>query len=105
MRDEKDLVTGDLLPAKRGRPCLDSEKGPMTAAEKQRRYRESKNSAVYALRNMVSKEPNFVRQGADQDIVAAIAMDISFRGKPPTSAAKRRIVAFVAELSRRYPQK
>lgn len=43
MRDEKDKATlGDLLPAKRGRPCLDLDNGPLTPAERAKRYRRNR---------------------------------------------------------------
>jgi len=107
MRDEKDTATLELIPAKRGRPCLDSEKGPMSAAEKQRRYRESKRKEVYFLRAVAGKERGFIAEQSDQDIVAAISLDLSFKQRAPSAAhhAKRRIAALVAELSSRYPQK
>jgi len=55
MRDEKDKATvGDLLPAKRGRPCLDLDNGPMTDAERARRYREIRKA------NLSGVQPTYV---------------------------------------------
>lgn len=102
MRDEKDSGTFEMLPAKRGRPCLDAEHGPLSAAEKQRRYRTGKHADVMLLRSAAAREPAFVRDQSDADILAAIKADLVF-ARRASAPAKKRIAALVAELSRRYP--
>lgn len=120
MRDQKDPGTLDLLPPKRGRPCLDSESGPMTPAEKQRRYRQLRSAragriATQAPRVLDVSHDDYLETTlalTDAVLLDAIRDEASFlsgllskgsaRGSAP---AKKRIGALVAELARRYPEK
>lgn len=112
MRDEKDKATlGDLLPAKRGRPCLDLHNGPMTDAERARRYRESRKASIAQVRHFAGRERAWISEQSDLDLLDAIRQDVSLvntisargQGKRGTAPARKRIASLVAELARRYP--
>lgn len=119
MRDEKDPGTLDMIPAKRGRPCLDSEKGPLSAAEKQRRYRELRKARAGAIAHHA---PRALNPEADHyfdttmDLTDAVLLDairgeadflqrLITQGGRGAAPSRKRIGALVAELARRYPQK
>ena len=46
MRDPLDTKTADLVPSKRGRPCVDPERGPLTQAERAAAYRARRKKAA-----------------------------------------------------------
>jgi len=112
VRDEKDPGTLEMLPAKRGRPVLNAEFGPMTAAEKQRRYRQSR----LALGNGCRKMSRVSAPGALEDFTDAVLLDtiraelnfiraLEAQGGRGMAPAKNRVGALVGELARRYPKK
>lgn len=91
MRDENDKATlGDLLPTKRGRPCLDLDNGPMTDDERARRYRVRKAKRLKA---------GFMRP---QQLSDALLVDLIAKCLADGSS-KRTVARHVAELARRYP--
>ena len=113
MRDINDPGTLELLPPKRGRPCLDNEQGPLTAAQRQARYRQGKAKDLRLLSSVAVRETAYVRQQSDSDILAILRKDMAFldyiAGSHPAkrgnkSGIARRVAALVAELARRYPQ-
>ena len=96
MRDQHDTQTSDLIPAKRGRPVLDSDRGPMTPAERARRYREARKSDVKsALRK---RGDLMLDQYSDAALLDAIRASIAAGRGGKTGR-------LVAELARRYPVK
>jgi len=112
MRDEKDPGTLEMLPAKRGRPVLDPESGPMTAAEKQRRYRQNRAAQGNGCRRM----SRVTAAGALEDFTDAVLLDtiraelnfiraLERQGGMGMAPAKKRVGALAGELSRRYPSK
>lgn len=112
MRDEKDNATlGDLLPAKRGRPCLDLDNGPMTDAERARRYREIRKANLSQVRHFAGRDCGWISVQTDLDLLDAIRKDVSLvntisargQGKRGTAPARKRIASLVAELASRYP--
>lgn len=112
MRDEKDPGTLDMIPAKRGRPCVDPERGPMTAAEKQRRYRELRKAQGNGCMKMSKvSAPGALEDFSDVVLLDALKADLHFirlmegEGGRPHLPARRRIARMAAELSRRYPQR
>lgn len=113
MRDIKDPGTLEMLPPKRGRPCLDNDQGPMTAAQRQQRYRQAKIKNLKVLGSVAVRERAYVREQSDSDILAMLRKDLAFLGwASGTVAAKRcntsgiakRVAALIAELARRYPE-
>lgn len=112
MRDDKDPGTLDMHPPKRGRPCLDNEKGPMTAAEKQRRYRQRRASQANLCGRMTRVSvAGALAEFTDMALLDAIRSERSFlaalveQGRGGTAPSSKRIGALVAELARRYPEK
>ena len=112
MRDEKDPGTLDMIPAKRGRPVLDPERGPMTPAEKQRRYRQNRIAKGNGCRKMSRvSAPGALEDFADCVLLDAIRSDLNFvhilevQGGRGAAPARKRIAAMAAELARRYPQR
>lgn len=112
MRDEKDKATiGDLLPAKRGRPCLDLVNGPITEAERASRYRKSRKASIAQVRHFAGRERAWTSEQSDLDLLDAIRQDVSLvnmisargQGKRGTVPARKRIAALLAELASRYP--
>ncbi len=115
MRDEKDPGTLDMIPAKRGRPVLYPDYGPMTPAEKQRRYRERVRSRARTATSQAARmKPgglNPLVDYSDVQLLEAIrqqmdllaAMEAS--GGRAKDSTKKPIGALVGELARRYPQK
>lgn len=121
MRDQKDPGTLEMLPAKRGRPVLDPARGPMTAAEKQRRYRELRSARVGRIAHQAPRVLDVASDDyldttlalSDGILLDAIKREVAFldrlmagpqKGKG-SSPSKKRVAAMVAELARRYPQK
>lgn len=112
MRDEKDPGTIEMLPAKRGRPVLDTARGPMTAAEKQRRYRENRRSQANLCGRMTRvRAAGVLGDFTDVALLDAIRSERNFlsalveQGKGGTTPSRNRLGALVAELARRYPEK
>lgn len=112
MRDEKYLGTLEMLPAKRGRPVLNAEFGPMTPAEKQRRYRQNRTAQGNGCRKM----SRVAAAGALEDFTDAVLLDtirselnfiraLERQGGRGMGPAEKRVGALAGELSRRYPQK
>lgn len=96
MIDQHDTRTIDLMPAKRGRPVLDVERGPMTPAERARRYREVRKADVKsALRK---RGDLMLDQYSDAALLDAIRAGIAAGQGAKTGR-------LVAELARRYPLK
>lgn len=119
MRDKKDRATFEMHPPKLGRPCLDPEKGPMSPAEKQRRYRELRRLRAGRIAaqadNVLNVESEDYLETAlsltDAVLLDAIRKESAFLGdqeargsRRGVSRSKKRIGALVAELSRRYPE-
>lgn len=115
MRDEKDSGTLDMIPAKRGRPVLYPDYGPMTPAEKQRGYRERVRSraktATSQAARMTSGGLNPLHDYTLVQLLEAIRQQNDLLARMEASGgrgmapAKKRIGALVGELARRYPQK
>jgi len=113
MRDIKDPGTLEMLPPKRGRPCLDNDQGPMTAAQRQARYRQGKAKDLRLLSSVAVRKTAYVRQQSDSDILAILRRDLAFLGwvsgtvaakRCNTSGIAKRVAALAAELARRYPE-
>lgn len=121
MRDEKDPGTIDMIPAKRGRPCLDAEAGPLTPAERAKRYRELRRLradriAHQAPRHLKVESDEYLDTTlalTDTVLLDAIRKEAAFlqglisgpqKGKG-AAPSRKRIGALVAELARRYPEK
>jgi len=119
MRDEKDPGTLEMLPAKRGRPCLHFESGPMTPAEKQRRYRELRRARAGSIAHHAPRALNPAADHyldttmglTDAVLLDAIRKEADFlqrlvaQGGRGAAPSRKRIGALVGELARRYPQK
>jgi len=115
MRDEKDPGTLDMIPAKRGRPVLNADFGPMTPAEKQRRYRERVRSRARTATSQAARmKPgglNPLVDYSDVQLLEAIRQQMDrlawmeSAGAKPKPVAMKPIGALVGELARRYPQK
>jgi len=115
MRDEKDPGTLDMIPAKRGRPVLNPDFGPMTPAQKQRRYRERVRSRARTATSVASRmKPgglNPLADYTDVQLLEAIRQQMDRlawmegAGAKPKDSAKKPIGVLVGELARRYPQK
>lgn len=105
MRDQHDTQTSDLIPAKRGRPCLDAEQGPMTPAERARRYRQNRRSdAKFAAKRVGTIGEHCLPDYSDAALLEAIRMTIHNEGRgfrPPS--INKKLAGLVAELARRYP--
>jgi len=96
MRDQHDTHTSDLIPAKRGRPVLDVDRGPMTPAERAKRYRDNRRTDVKsALRK---RGDLMLDQYSDAALIDAIRSGIATGQGAKTGR-------LVAELARRYPVK
>lgn len=94
MRDQHDAHTADAFPAKRGRPCLDAEQGPLTPAERAKRYRQMKKADV---RSALRKRGDLMLdQYSDAALLDAIRASIA-------AGASAKSGRLVAELARRYP--
>lgn len=114
MRDEKDPGTLEMLPPKLGRPCI-YEDGPMTPAEKQRRYRERVRSrartAISQAARMKPGDLNPLADYTDVQLLEAIRQQIDLLaameagGGRAKDSTKKPIGALVGELARRYPKK
>lgn len=105
MRDPKDTDTHDMHPAKRGRPCLDPDAGPMTEAERARRYRRRRTlSAQKANTNASRKIANeALPRYSDVDLIDAIRLAVADAKDFPRGIGRKRAGVLIAELSRRYP--
>lgn len=112
MRDEKDSATLDLVPAKRGRPCLDSDRGPLTPAERARRYRMQRRQRAARLAGTVKSQ--WAAEVQDAPVLqlfdalgkqVRLVEELKGGGRGGLRPAQQRVAALVAELSRRYPEK
>lgn len=115
MRDQLDTQTTDLLPAKRGRPCEFPASGPMTPAERARRYRQNRKgdaqSASRAARHVCGAMQGLLEEYSDVALMEAIRQERAFlerllakpRGNVGATPSRKRLGALVAELARRYP--
>lgn len=111
MRDQHDTQTSDLIPAKLGRPCLDAEQGPMTPAERAKRYRANRKGDVRSMSRHIGRETEgMLQEYSDAALMDAIRDHAAFlnsllsRGRATgATPAKRRVATLVAELARRYP--
>lgn len=107
MRDQHDTQTSDLIPAKRGRPVLDVDRGPMSDAERARRYRQNRRTdAKSATKRAGTVAAPLLHEYSDAALLEAIrmAMHNEGRGYRPPSIQKK-LAGLVAELARRYPVK
>lgn len=104
MRDQHDTQTADAFAHKRGRPCIDVNSGPLTPAERARRYRRNrKGDAKSAARAVKKGMPSLLPDYSDAALLDAIRMamdDVRLFGSPSYQAVLR---SLVAELARRYP--
>lgn len=111
MRDEKDPGTLEMLPAKRGRPALNPDFGPMTPAEKQRRYRNRVRSRAGMAASQVARRKkmddlNWLADYSDVQLLEAVRSKLSdIRQLGDTEGRQKSVGALVGELARRYPQK
>ncbi len=115
MRDGKDPGTLDMIPAKRGRPVLNPDFGPMTPAQKQRRYRERVRSRARTATSVASRmKPgglNPLTDYTDVQLLEAIRQQVDLiacmeaGGGRVKDSVKKPIGVLVGELARRYPQK
>lgn len=96
MRDQHDTQTSDLIAPKIGRPVLDPDRGPMTPAERAKRYRQTRKADVKsALRK---RSDLMLDQYSDAALIDAIRAGIA-------SGQGAKTGRLVAELARRYPLK
>lgn len=104
MRDQHDSGTADAFAAKRGRPCLDAERGPLSPAERAKRYRQTRKGDTKSIVRAVKKGmPSLLPDYSDAVLLDAIRAgidDVRAFGSP---SYKVRLGALVAELARRYP--
>ena len=120
MKDPTDPGTLEMHPAKRGRPVADPDRGPMTPAERARRYRELRKARAgriaHNTRYLDPEHPDYldtVVQVTDAVLLDAIRAEAAFLDKLVTgpqrgrgaAPARKRVGALVAELARRYPVK
>ncbi|MDC7805228.1 hypothetical protein PQS31_00080 [Luteimonas sp BLCC-B24] len=111
MRDQHDTQTSDLIPAKRGRPVLDVQAGPMTPAERAKRYRQNRRSdAKSATRRAGTAVAALLHEYSDIALLEAIRLERAFlhgllssTGNRGATPSRKRLGALVAELARRYP--
>ena len=104
MRDQHDTQTSDLIPPKRGRPVLDVDSGPMTPAERARRYRQNRRTdAKSATKRAGTVSAPLLHEYSDVALLEAIRMTMynEGRGYRPPSIQKK-LAGLVAELARRY---
>lgn len=111
MRDQHDTQTRDLIPAKLGRPCLDVDQGPMTPAERARRYRQNRRTdAKSATKRAGTVAATLLHEYSDIALLEAIRMErallhtlLSSTGNRGATPSRKRLGSLVAELGRRYP--
>lgn len=111
MRDQLDTQTTDLLPGKRGRPCADLDRGPMSAAERAKRYRDGrKRAGLEAARMTRAKAVGVLLEYSDLELLEGIRLERAFlerllasTGNRGATPSRKRLGALVAELARRYP--
>lgn len=112
MRDEKDPGTLDMHPAKRGRPCLDSDNGPLTPAQRAKRYRMQRRQRAARLAGSVKSQfASEVQDASVLQVLDALGKEVRFLEELKSGnrggwrPAQQRVAALVAELARRYPVK
>lgn len=112
MRDHHDTQTRDLIPAKRGRPCLDVDQGPMTPAERARRYRANRRTDAKSAKKWAGTvAATLLHEYSDIALLEAIRMERAFlerllsrkMGNAGATPSRKRLGSLVAELGRRYP--
>lgn len=123
MRDQHDSQTADAFPAKRGRPVLNPDAGPLTPAERAKRYRELRRLRVGRIAHHAAEalDPDQARDDEGIDVwletVLALTDDVlldaikqqarHLAAFPLFSRAPKKLQAnmraLVAELVRRYP--
>lgn len=109
MRDQHDTETADAFAPKRGRPCkLDT--GPMTEAQRARRYRSRVRSAAGLARAQADRDLrrgsdscNFLGDYSDAQLLEAIRITLAEVRDFDRKHIKAKAARLVAELARRYP--
>lgn len=114
MRDERDSHTADLFPKKRGRPCMDGDHGPMTPAERARRFRHHRQLTLKRISRQAATATSEADQsaidGSDSALLDAIRQELNLLartranpGNRSTASLRKRLGVLAGELAKRYP--